>query len=142
MWTKLLSIFRPKIDRKHIRILVIEDTEVDQRVACAAIERGGYTSMRACDGKTGVNMAKEQKPDMIILDYNLPDAKGPQICEILKNCTETHNIPVLFLTSMDSPESIINCYEKGGTNYLSKPISPGMLLKHIELTLKDKNEEC
>ena len=52
MLNKLLSIFKPKAKalQKHIKVLVIEDTEVDQRMACAAIERGGYTALKAKDG--------------------------------------------------------------------------------------------
>ncbi len=121
-----------------ITILVIEDNEVDQRMACAALERGGYQALKAYDGKTGLELAKQHLPGLIILDYNLPDTKGPELCKILKNHYDTQHIPVLFLTSMDTPDSIIDCYEQGGENYLSKPISSKDLLKQIELTLKDR----
>jgi CheY-like chemotaxis protein len=137
----MFNIFKPKIDNKHITILVIDDSMVDQKVACAAVERGGYSIILAGDGQSGIAKATEHKPDLIILDYNLPDAIGPQICETLKKNQTTANIPVLFLTSMDTPDSIISCYEKGGENYLAKPISPKTLLKQIEQTLKDSKTE-
>lgn len=136
MLCKILSIFKPKIDQKHIKVLVIEDTEVDQRISCAAIERGGYTALKANDGKSGFELAKEQKPDLIILDYNLPDIKGPELCKLLKAHIDTGHIPVLFLTSLTGPDNIINCFEQG-ENYLAKPISINLLLKQINSILKN-----
>ncbi len=130
----------PKIDQKNIKILVIEDTEVDQRVACAAIELGGYTPLKANDGRSGFELAKEQKPNLIILDYNLPDIKGPEVCKLLKTHYDTQQIPVLFLTSLTAPENVLKCFEQG-ENYLAKPISTKLLLKQINSILKDTNPQ-
>ena len=136
MLSKLTSIFKPKTQQKHIKILVIEDTEVDQRLACAAIESGGYTALKAGDGKTGFELAKLEIPNLIILDYNLPDLKGPEVCKLIKADPGTSNIPVLFLTSLTDPKYVVNCFEQG-ENYLSKPISSKLLLKQINSILKD-----
>jgi DNA-binding response OmpR family regulator len=136
MLSKIISIFKPKLLQKHIKVLVIEDTEVDQRVACAAIERGGYTALKAIDGKSGFEMAKEYRPQLIILDYNLPDIKGPDVCKLIKAHSDTSHIPVLFLTSLTDPDYVVNCFEQG-ENYLSKPISVNLLLKQIDSILKD-----
>ncbi len=136
MIDKLLSIFKPKPSQKHIRILVIDDTDVDQRLACAAVERGGFTALKADDGNTGLKIAQEQNPDLIILDYNLPDIKGPDLCKILKSRPDTTHIPVLFLTSLTGPDNVIKCFEQG-ENYLAKPISIKLLLKQINVILKD-----
>ena len=129
-------MFKPKTQQKHIKILVIEDTEVDRHLSCATIERGGYTALKANDGKSGFEMAKAEKPDLIILDYNLPDIKGPEVCKLLKAHYDTQQIPVLFLTSFTDPDNVVNCFEQG-ENYLSKPISTKLLLKQIDSILKD-----
>ncbi len=136
MISKILSIFKPKTDQKHIKILVIEDTAVDQRLTCAAVERGGYTAVQANNGRSGFELAQEQKPDLIILDYNLPDIKGPEVCKLLKAHDDTRQIPVLFLTGLTGPDNVINCFEQGA-NYLAKPISIKLLLKEINSILKD-----
>ncbi len=136
MISKLLSIFKPKAAQKHIKVLVIEDAAVDQRLACAAITRGGYTVLKANNGRSGFELAQEQKPDLIILDYNLPDIKGPEVCKLLKAHDGTQQIPVLFLTSFTTPDNVINCFEQGA-NYLAKPISTKILLKEINSILKD-----
>ena len=137
MLSKILSILKPSQTlQKHIKVLVIEDTEVDQRLACAAIEQGGYTALKANNGLSGFELAKEQKPDLIILDYNLPDIKGPEVCKRLKMHADTNHIPVLFLTCLTSPDDIIKCFEQG-ENYLAKPISSRLLLKQIDSILKN-----
>ena len=130
----------PKTAQKHIKILVIEDTEVDRRLACAAIERGGYTALKANNGRSGFELAKEQRPDLIILDYNLPDIQGPEVCSLLKENHDTRDIPVLFLTSMTDPDYVVNCFEQG-ENYLAKPISTKLLLKQINSILKDTQSQ-
>jgi len=136
MLSKILSIFKPKVPQKHIKVLVIEDTAVDQRLACAAVERGGYTALKANDGRSGFELAKKEKPDLIILDYNLPDIKGPEVCKLLKTHDDTQQIPILYLTSLTGPDNVINCF-KQGENYLAKPISGKLLLKQIDLILKN-----
>lgn len=138
VFEKIRGAFKVPNGHKHIKVLVIEDNEVDMRIACAAVERGGYSALKAYDGQSGLSMTKEFLPDLIILDYNLPDCKGPDICKTLKTDAATGRIPVLFLTSMTSPGSIIDCYEQGGENYLAKPINPKFLLKQIDQALKDK----
>lgn len=137
MLDKFLANFKPKSPQNHIKVLVIEDTEVDQRIACAAIERGGYTALKADDGMSGFNLAKTEKPDLIILDYNLPDIKGPEVCKLLKADLDTQHIPVLFLTSLTGPDNVIKCFEQG-ENYLAKPISVNFLLKQINSILNNK----
>jgi DNA-binding response OmpR family regulator len=136
MLSKIISIFKPRTLQKHIKVLVIEDAEVDQRMACAAVERGGYTAIKANNGKSGFELAKEERPQLIILDYNLPDIKGPELCKLIKAHSDTHHIPVLFLTSLTDPDYVVNCFEQG-ENYLSKPISIDILLKQIDSILKD-----
>ena len=136
MLNKIISLFQPKIEHKHVKVLIIDDTEVDRRIACAAIERGGYTALKAIDGKSGYELAKAEKPHLIILDYNLPDTKGPDLCKLLKANLDTHHIPVLYLTSMTGPENVIHCFEQG-ENFLAKPISVKLLLKQITSIVKD-----
>jgi CheY-like chemotaxis protein len=140
MISKFLSFFKPKAVQKHIKILVIDDSMVDQRLACAAIERGGYTALKANDGKSGLELAKEQKPHLIILDYNLPDIKGPELCKLLKAHDGTQQIPILFLTIANEPGSVIKCFEQS-ENYLAKPVSIKLLLKKINSILKENQPQ-
>ena len=136
MFNNILSILKPKESQRYIKILVIEDSCVDQRMVSSVIERGGYTALVANNGKEGFEAAKLQKPQLIILDYNLPDILGPEVCKLLKAHSDTSYIPVLYLTSMTGPENVISCFEQG-ENYLAKPVSPKILLNQIEHILKN-----
>src|ERR1044072_1193514 len=100
---KFLSIFLPKRAAKNVKILVIDDGEVDSRVTCSALEQGGYTALKANRGTIGFELAKKEQPQLIVLDYNLPDMTGPDLCKLLKMHDTTQRIPVLFLTSMETP---------------------------------------
>ncbi len=126
---------------KSSKILVIEDSPVDMGVVLVAIAKGGYAPLTATYGQEGVNIACKELPDLIILDYNLPDQNGLEVCDQLKANPLTRNIPVIFLTCVDTPESVIDCYDKGGEYYLSKPISPRVLLKYIDQTLAQSRKE-
>jgi CheY-like chemotaxis protein len=123
-----------------IKILVIEDSPVDQKVAQKAIEKGGYHVLIANNAQEGIELAKTHIPDLIILDFQLPDMKGTDVCLRLKHISTTAEIPVLFLTGQDSDANVLDCYEKGAENYLSKPISPSLLSKYINDILRDKKE--
>ena len=139
-WKKFIKCWH-KPGNLDTRILIIEDSALDMKIACAAVERGGYGVLTASDGKSGLALARAHQPDLILLDYNLPDIQGPKICSRLKEHATTRGIPVLFLTSQDSPDSVLDCYEQGAANYLAKPISPAHLLKQIQLTLKETHKD-
>ncbi len=138
---KIRQFFAPKPTRKKSRILVIDDNPTDQKIISSALSRGGYGVLNAVDGKTGLAKTRELLPDLVILDYNLPDAKGSEICQAIKADKITCGIPVLFLTWIDSPGSIIDMYEQGASNYLAKPINPRFLIDQVEMALKDKDLE-
>ncbi len=139
-WRKIFDIFKPKAAVvSKIKILIIDDSPTDQKVAHSAVSRGGYQTLIANNGEEGIALAKAQQPDLIILDYHMPGLNGSETCRILKNDKETAKIPVLFLTSNNTPEGVVNCFEDGAVNFLAKPIAPNFLLQQIRLALTDKN---
>ena len=77
---------------------------------------------------------------MIILDYLLPGKNGLEVCKILKGDTRTKNIPIIFLTVVESGEAILECYGSGAESYLHKPIDVKALIKEVELMLSEGKE--
>jgi DNA-binding response OmpR family regulator len=67
----------------------------------------------------------------------LPGIKGREVCKRLKNDELTKNIPVIFITGMDTTKNLIDCYEYGADDFLNKSVSPRTLISQIELTLED-----
>jgi len=138
MLGKLKNIFGRQVPDKGLTVLVVEDSQVDQRLVVATLERAGYKALLAENGQAGVDMAKAQKPDLILMDCEMPVMGGVAACEVLKEDEQTKNIPVIFLTSLDTPKNVVDCFEKDAENFLTKPVNPSLLLKEIEGSLKRK----
>ena len=132
LWNKL---FRPKIDTPTETILVVDDNATDRTLVLNILAKKGYKTLSASDGESAIKMAESLLPDLVILDYMMPGKNGPDVCHILKEKPSTQNIPVIFLTSLDTPISVIECFKEGAEIFLSKPVKPGELLEQIKLSL-------
>jgi CheY-like chemotaxis protein len=140
MLKKLLSLFRfaPRVIRlKNARILVVEDNPVDKRIICNILQTMKYQVLTAENGAEGLKIAKTLQPDLIIMDCEMPVMNGRDACRELKSDPSTANIPVVFLTSVNTPQNIIECFDLEAENYLSKPVSAKILQDQIPLILKE-----
>ncbi len=145
MLTELLKSFLKKKSRQSIlvgkRILVIEDGELERRFITRTLEKKGCVVIGAVDGLIGVEMAKKENPDLILLDYMMPTLNGREVCIKLKEDVKVKDIPIIFLTGSVTPKNVIDCYEAGAEYYLAKPIDAKTLAHQVELTLRYKEEE-
>ncbi len=116
-------------------VLVIDDSELDRTFAIKALSKR-YHVLAATGAKEGLEMAFKHRPDLILLDYMMPDMNGPEVCRILKQNYGMDGTPVVFLTSMDTPRTIIDGLEEGAESYLTKPIGMRDLLEEIHLRLQ------
>ncbi len=92
------------------------------------------------NSRHGIAMAKQKPPDVIILDYFLPDLSGLEVCRILKGNPGTKSIPIIFLTVADDGYTLLECYEAGAHTFLNKPICAKELIRQVELALQDKRK--
>jgi CheY-like chemotaxis protein len=129
--------FGPKSDNHHIKIVVVDDVEINRTFFKRVLEKRGYTVLTAINGPEGLELIRKEQPKLVLLDFVMPGMKGPEVCKIIKMGETTKDIPVLFLTSVDAPTDIIECYEQGAENFLTKPIQAGELVKHVEMILED-----
>ncbi len=138
MWNKIISFFS-KTSQEHNgkKVLLVEDSEVDRKIIENTLTKNGYHLFLAPTGEAGLELARKSKPNLIILDYMLPGMNGLDVCKSLKAHPDTKDIPILFLTCVDTPKNIIDCFEIGAENYLVKPITPKLLLTQVEMTLQD-----
>lgn len=113
-------------------ILVVDDDEILLKMVRPVLMNNGYSVLTAATGETGLQIAKQQQPDLIILDVILPGIKGRDVCKRLKADPETQAIPVIFLTSKDSPDDIRAEMEVGGLRHLTKPVNPKLLVQTIK----------
>ena len=118
------------------RILVIEDSE-DIRYLLTALLQDRYQVLAAAAGDAGLRLAqREPRPDIILLDVMMPDMDGYEVMGHLGRDSRTADIPVIFLTALDSVDEEHRGLDLGATDYVAKPISPPILLARIKLHLE------
>ena len=122
------------------RILAIEDSRVAQ-AQLQDILGGRYDFVIEEDGPSGVAAALANPPDLILLDINLPGLNGYEICRLLKPDKRTADVPILFLTSLDTGREKVQGFESGADDYIVKPFYPGELLARINLHLASRREK-
>lgn len=102
------------------KILFIEDEAALQKTFSDVLGSEGYAVISALDGETGLRLAKSKKPDLILLDLILPKVNGFEVLKLLKQNSETKEIPVLVLTNLEGIKEIDKAIELGATTYLVK----------------------
>ena len=102
-------------------VLVIDDQPSSLEALQEALRPLGYEVWQALDGESGLVLARDRQPDVILLDVVMPGMDGYEVCRRLKEDEETRLLPVVFLTGLDSRQARINGLEVGATDFLSKP---------------------
>ncbi|WP_243370131.1 response regulator [Geotalea sp. SG265] len=113
------------------RILVIEDSKVAQ-AQLADILADRYSLDFSDNGAHGMSTAKETPPDLILLDVHLPTIDGYEVCRRLKSIERTRDIPVIFITAMDTEREKVKGFEAGAVDYIVKPFYPQELLARVK----------
>lgn len=102
------------------KILFIEDESALQKTFGEVLSQAGYEVISAIDGEIGLALAKEKKPDLILLDLILPKLHGLEVLKGLKGSEETKDIPVIILTNLEGMAEIEKAIELGAKGYLVK----------------------
>lgn len=123
-----------------ITILYIEDNPHNMRLVRKMLKSGGYTMIEAMDGMSGLEIAKQEEPDLILMDINLPDIDGMEATSRLKADSQTAHIPIIALTANAMHGDRERFLEAGCDGYLAKPISKNELLNVVAFTWKIAEE--
>ncbi len=113
------------------KILVIEDTEDNRRILRDLLTAAGYDVIEAVDGMTGVAIALERRPDLILMDIQLPVIDGYEATRRIKADPTTQNIPIIAVTSYALAGDEAKAREAGCNGYVAKPYSPRLLLQKV-----------
>ncbi len=122
------------------KVLVIDDDPMIGKIIEKYLPQDARLITATC-GDEGLQQAFDSRPDVILLDVEMPGKNGYEVCDILKSTTSTRNIPVIFITSHSSLRERILGYEMGGDDYLEKPFDPEVLLLKIEKVQKVYQEK-
>jgi CheY-like chemotaxis protein len=118
------------------RILIVEDNEENRDALSRRLKRRGYDVVIAVDGLQGVAMARSERPDLILMDMNLPELDGWEATRQVKAATETSAIPVVALTAHALSGDKERALAAGCTDYHTKPVELPRLLEQIEAILR------
>jgi two-component system, cell cycle response regulator len=132
----IIQLFKDLLNPpKEKTVLVIDDSEVDRTFAARVLAKRYYV-LSASGAKEGIEMALKQKPDLILLDYMMPEMNGPEVCRILKQDPGMSETPIVFFTGMDTPRAVIDGLQEGAEAYLIKPIGARDLLQEVHLRMQ------
>ena len=113
------------------RILVIEDQEDNRRILCDLLTTRGYEIIEATTGLDGVSIAEKERPDLILMDIQLPGIDGYEAARRIKANPILHQIPIIAVTSYALSGDDAQALEAGCDAYVAKPFSPRALLAKI-----------
>ncbi len=120
------------------KILMVEDNEENRDSLTRRLERRGFTVVTAPDGRVGVEMAKSEMPDLILMDMNLPEVDGWEATRQIKATPQIAGVPVIALTAHAMSGDRQRALEAGCIDYHTKPIEFAKLLAQIEAILSKK----
>jgi two-component system phosphate regulon response regulator PhoB len=127
-------------EASEINILVVDDEEDVVEVVSHFLEEEGYTVTQAYDGEEALEKITPEV-DLILLDIMMPRMNGYEVCERLRSRVETETIPIIFLSAKIEEEDQVKGLMMGGDDYLTKPVSPQVILAHVKAVLRRSGVE-
>lgn len=116
-------------------VLIVDDSPTEQRVLQKILQSAGYSTLSAPDADTGMQMAKSQNPDIILMDVVMPGTNGFQATRQLSKDPATSNIPVIMITTKDQETDRVWGLRQGAKDYLVKPVKQEELITCVSSVL-------
>jgi diguanylate cyclase (GGDEF)-like protein len=129
-----MELFQPN----ECLILIVDDVTHNIRLLDKILDGVGYNTVFANSGKQALEIIgnKASQIDLILLDLMMPEMDGIEVCNILKSNPMYQDIPIIFITADESPQSLLNAFKTGAIDYLKKPLDKAELLLRVENQLK------
>ena len=118
-------------------ILIVEDNELNMKLFNDLLEANGYEIIKTRNGLEALDLARAHKPDLILMDIQLPEVSGLEVTKWLKEDDELHKIPVIAVTAFDMKGDEERIRQGGCEAYISKPISVGSFVETIKFHIGD-----
>ncbi len=114
------------------KILIVEDERDILQLVKLYLEKEGFRTVTAATGPEGLSRARQDKPDLIVLDLMLPEIDGLEVCKRLRSAPETAMLPIIMLTAKAEESDTVIGLELGADDYVTKPFSPKALVARIK----------
>ena len=118
------------------KLLLVDDEPDILEFLGYNLKKEGYEVLTAQNGARGIELAKKERPDLILLDVMMPGMDGIEVCENLRNSSDTKNILIAFLTARGEDYSQIAGFDAGADDYITKPIKPKVLVSRVNAILR------
>ena len=115
------------------KILVVEDDVKTANLIRLYLRQAGYEVETAHEGYTGLDMARNMEPDLVVLDLMLPHLTGVDICRLLRS---ESNVPIIILTAKSTEDDVLRGLELGADDYITKPFSPREVVARVKTVLR------
>jgi sigma-B regulation protein RsbU (phosphoserine phosphatase) len=120
-------------------ILVVDDTPANLRLLSGMLAEQGYKVRSVINGQMALTATQAAPPDLILLDINMPEMNGYEVCERLKADEDTRDIPIIFISALDATEDKVKAFTIGGLDYITKPFQIEEVLARVETHLALRN---
>lgn len=117
-------------------ILIVDDTPANLNVLSAILSGQGYRVRAAPNGQGALKTAQKSPPDLILLDIQMPDMNGYEVCAALKAAEETRHVPVIFISALDDGADKVEGFRVGGVDYITKPFQIEEVVARVENHLR------
>lgn len=131
-------------------IMVVDDTPANLRLLSQMLAEEGYRVRPVPDGALALTAVQAEPPDLILLDVRMPGMSGYEVCELLKADSQTHDIPVIFISALDAIQDKVRAFAVGGEDYVTKPfhveevlarVGTHLALRNLQRQLQDANRK-
>lgn len=129
-----------KIDLSKKKILVVDDELDLLDLIEYNLRKEGFDVIKAENGETGIEKAKQENPNLILLDIMMPKMSGIEVCEKIRDDSSLKHIPIIFLTARSDERTEIEGLNKGADDFITKPISTSKLISRIKAVLRRIDE--
>jgi len=119
-------------------ILVVDDSPVQIKITTTILNKSEYRVLSARDGSECIKITKKIKPDLILLDIDMPGMNGIEVCMNLNNDPKTKDIPIIFVTGITDDNTLKEAFDAGGTDCVRKPVNQVELLSRIKSVLNNQ----
>jgi len=118
------------------KIMIIDDNETNVKFLNLALTKAGFKTDAILNPKYAFDVIKESKPFMILLDINMPEINGFQLCKMLKKDKETKDIPIIFISALTDVKYIAGGLSLGAVDYISKPFKPEEVIARVSVQME------
>lgn len=129
------------MDQRPKKVLVADDEPDIREIIHYHLVKEGFEVFLAKNGNEALDLTKEHRPDMLILDIMMPYKTGFEVCQIIRTNPDFQDMLILFLTALNDEDSHIHGLEYGGDDYIAKPIGPKLLISRVNALFRRVNKE-